>query len=328
MKRFPSIIEIIHFIISKIFDLLNPIKKLDSLISNCAVSLVGLFSVIFILKQPAGTHLLENINDISPIFLACGGLLGTMLALVVSISIIPIQQASENFTASIVQIYKEDRKTRLIFASLALLCLLSFLMVFGVDLGYSKSELLLIQIIVIAISLDLIRLHQRHVITLLGSNEAINKLKNRIIKFISLTQSNVRRVVKIQIFFLKKQDQQKVSSDALETLIYTKSNIKFTPVKIWIGELTEIAIKSITNGEVYRAELAIFAMAEVAVHYLNIRKNNMTLFVEEASFGVKGSDVDKILSPIYEHYKDINRVSIGHENETVSIYPSCIRHYS
>lgn len=311
--------SLVLYILNVISGVLIRLKKYDLFISNYVVTLSGVFFAL-LLTNPASIESLQQIQDVNAIFLACGGLIGTMLALVVSISVIPIQQASENFTTSIVQVYKDDRVTRYIFATLAIFCLFSFLMVFGEAFGCSKTGLLLTQIILIAASLDLIRWHHRHVVSLLGSNEAINKSKDKIKSYITLVQSRVKFLSEVQRFFFSKSEKKQVSSKRLESVLYSKGNIGYAPLKAWVGELAEVAMKSISNGETYRSELAIFAMAEVANHYLMVRKDNLATFNEANSFGVKGSDVHTILTPIYEHYKDINRIAIAQENETASIH--------
>jgi hypothetical protein len=74
-----------------------------------------------------------NINDVIVIdgdlksfFLAIGGLIGTMLALILTLSIIPIQKATEAFSPSVVNLYKNDSITRLIYFLLALFSISSF----------------------------------------------------------------------------------------------------------------------------------------------------------------------------------------------------------
>jgi hypothetical protein len=87
-----------------------------------------------------------------------------------------------------------------------------------------------------------------------------------------------------------------------------------------IDELAEIALKAVSRSECFRAQLAIFAISDIARYYATVRKNNLIIYNEPNSFGVKGSDIDKLLTPIYEHYKDISRSAVAFRNETTSLH--------
>jgi hypothetical protein len=61
-----------------------------------------------ILMLPQAQEALRKFQNYHDVFVAAGGLIGTMLALVFSLSIIPVQRAVETFTASISRLYRED----------------------------------------------------------------------------------------------------------------------------------------------------------------------------------------------------------------------------
>lgn len=90
------------------------------LISIAGVVLGGILSFSIPQKGLAGT---ENLTEI---FIGAGALIGTMVALVLSLSIIPVQRAAEVFTPSIIRLFRQDRTTQFIFFTLGILCLLSF----------------------------------------------------------------------------------------------------------------------------------------------------------------------------------------------------------
>lgn len=301
--------------------LINYIRRIDVLITNIIASLIGILSVITLLVTK-NQHLLNQIDNPDGIFLAVGGLLGTILALVLSLSIIPIQNAAVNLTQSVIKLYREDRLSRYVFSSLSISCLTSFIFVFLNNIGFNKPILLMVEILILTFSLDLLRFYHRHIIILLGTDKGITKLRDEIKNRISWFQKNVSFLAKIKRLSMSKGNKQKLSFNQhqLEGVLYSGSYSMVRSFKVMIDELAKTALKAISRNEIYRAQLAIFGILDVACHYIKIRSNNMIIYNEPGTFGVKGSDIDRLLTPIYEHYKDISRSALALRNETSSLH--------
>ncbi len=297
-------------------------KRIEAWVSNVIVSLLGIAVAAF-LFLPKNQNLLGHIESPNAIFLAIGGLIGTVLALVFSLSIIPIQNAAANLTQSVIKLYSRDRLSKYIFSTLSIFCLSSFLMVFGNSMGISKPILLTVDFLFIAFSFDLLRLYHRHVISLLESDKGINKLRDSIKKKISWFQGKISFLAKIRSLFLTKEDKKKLPLNQLESFLYINLSHVVYGFRLLVNELAEIALKAVARSEVSRAQLAIFAMSDVACHYVTVRKNNLRIQGEPGvagMLGVKGSDIDDLLSPIYEHFKDISRSAVSSRNETTSLH--------
>jgi len=294
-------------------------KRLGVIISNCAATIAGLI-VVYVLYLPLAQETLSKTTGLEAIFLAIGGLIGTVLALVISLSVIPIQSASENFSSSIVHLYKEDRVTRNIFALLAVFCLTSFLMSIGEVFGYQKLSLLPVEVLFVAISLDLLRWHHRHIINLLGSNESIGQLSEKVKLYLHSTQKRIVFLAKIKWLFSTKSEKAKLSRENLEQALSWQF-YSASPLKIWFNEFAEIAHKAVTKQEVVRAQLAISSLADIACCYLTERKDNLLIYPDMESLGlVEGSDVTDILTPIYEHFRNICNSAVDKKVETTSIH--------
>lgn len=88
----------------------------------------------------------------------------------------------------------------------------------------------------------------------------------------------------------------------------------------WTGELAEISYKAVGKNEIYTSELAIAALMRIACHYLDTRKDNMIVYSSPDEYFLSSkSDVDAVLTPIYEHMKNINRSAV-----TLKVETSCI----
>ncbi|MBI4837660.1 MAG: DUF2254 domain-containing protein [Nitrospirae bacterium] len=262
---------------------------------------------------------IREYKNFDTIFIAAGGLIGTMLALVFSLSIIPIQRAVESFTPSVTRLYRIDYVTQIIFITLALFCLFSFIMAVDGVLGLPDSILLSLEMFFIAVSLDMLRWHHRRVTKLLEPSNAIHRLSEQIKKYIDKSQNRLARLAKIQRFFLSAEQKTNQSQEQIETALYAVLPKYHITVNTWIGELAEITQKAMSAGNINTASLAISAITKLACHYINCRKDNLIL-IPTADFMATDSDINKVLTPIYEHFKDINRNAVALKAETTSIH--------
>ncbi|MGH7793087.1 MAG: hypothetical protein ACREOB_12310, partial [Thermodesulfobacteriota bacterium] len=297
------------------------LRKLGTRLSYYAVTILGVI-MAGALYYPAAQKAISEFKNLDTIFIAAGGMIGTILALVFSLSIIPIQRAVETFTPSITRLYRDDHVTQLIFIALAAFCLLSFIMAIdGIIIGLHGSTLLPIEIVIVAITLDLLRWHYRRISQLLEPSKAIRHLSLRITEYIDQTQRIVSRLAQIQWRTLSAEEKANQSQEQLESVLYKAFHDHCTTVNVWTGELAETALKVVARGETHTAGLAISAMAEVACHYLNCRKDNLIVFSSpDTLFLTSESDVRDVLTPIYEHFKDINRNAVALKAETTCIH--------
>ncbi len=238
------------------------LKRCGVLIGNCAALISGLV-VTIILYLPITQAALAKISGLDAVLLAIGGLIGTILALVISLSLIPIQSAAENFSSSIVHLYREDKVTRNIFALLAIFCLGVFLMAIADAFGYTKQQLLPVGVLLMAISLDLLRWHHRHIIGLLGSNESIGQLSEKVKQYLKSSQNRIVFLAKLQWWFLPGVERKKLTRQNIEQIL-SQQLYSRGPLKVWLNEFAEIAHKAVVKREFVRAQLAIFAVADIA----------------------------------------------------------------
>jgi hypothetical protein len=297
------------------------IRRISAYINYYLVTLLG-FILATCLYLPTAQKAIINFKNLDTIFIAAGGMIGTILALVFSLSIIPLQRAGEIFTPSITKLYRDDIVTQLIFSFLATFCLLSFILsIDGILFGIKSSVLLPLEIVMVAITLDLLRWHYRRISQLLEPREAIHRLSLNIVKYINQTQRTVSRIARIRWYTLSKEEKANQAKEEIESALYMSASNHSNVLNTWSGELAEIAQKAVSRSETHTAEIAISTMAETACHYLSERKDNLMIFPSpDAFYLASDSDVRSVLTPIYEHLLDVNRNAVATKAETTSIH--------
>jgi len=286
-------------------------------VNNGLVSIIGIIYALW-LYHPGVQETLKGIPNLDSLFIASGGLIGTILALVITLSFLPIQRASEVFTSSFIRLYRDDRVTQVIFMVLTIFCLFSFIMAVE-DLVWLHAEKLLpLQLVIIAITLDLIRWHHRHVSRLLVPGEAVQRLLDEVKKYISNIQNVVTRTAKLSWNNLPPAEQAVQTLKQLESKLYAVTpDHPSALVNERTRELAEVALRATTRGESDTANRSIFALSDVACYYLNMRKDNLILMPK--SMHTLGCDADSVLNPIYAHLDTINKKAVSLKDEATSI---------
>jgi hypothetical protein len=283
------------------------------------ITAVGAILALY-LYSPGRQRAISAYKGLDTIFIAVGGMLGTILALGFSLSIITIQRAVDSFTTSIARLYRNDLTTHLVFIILAVFCLGSFIFAIeGSVPGIANSQLLPLEIFMIALSIDLIRLHYRRVGQLLEPSEAIKRLLSEVKTYIKERQDLIHRRASIQWRNLAGDQRRIYSINTLERSQYAAAR-DFAPIlNDRSGELAEIALRAVAKGETYSAQLAISALADMACFYIDTRKGNLAI-TPTTEYKVFDSDLSSVLDPVYEHLQDINRNAATNKAETSCIH--------
>ena len=100
--------------------------------------------------------MLANLK-VSDVHLASAGIIGTTLALVLSLSIVPAQKAADVFSSAILRLYARDRTTVGVFTILSCAALISLLFGTGWTLSVSPRYSLAGQLVLLGVSLDALR---------------------------------------------------------------------------------------------------------------------------------------------------------------------------
>jgi hypothetical protein len=290
------------------------------------ITLIGV-ALTFILYIPAIQRAITTFNVYAELFIAVGGMLGTVIALVFSISILGVQRAAETFAPSISELYRQDKGTHIIYFVLVILCLTSFVLsVDGVVGGVSHGKLFPILVLGVSLSFDLLRLHYNRIGQLMDAGVAVQLLRDEVLKKISRNQQQTSRQAEAHLRSLTagrnidEASRQKALLEVVGRLHLNNSTFgEFLNQRI--GDLTEIARKAIARGELSTAEAAISTLTRITISYLKTREDNLILYPAPNAplSGIIKSDADFSLDFLYDRLIRINKTAIASKEEMASI---------
>lgn len=295
-------------------------RQLRTWLGGVAVTLFGLASAACVLFVPTFRSAADAFGPSEAILSQLGATYGTILALVLSLSIIPIQRAGEVWSSSIVRIYRSDPVTYCTFIMLGIFCAASFLFSVHGIAGVSVSIVLAFSLVMLTVSLDVLRFYHGHVCRLLEPTHAVELVLKHAKRTVDDTNKLVTRVARLQYRSLSPEQKSKITVEDVEGAIYPRINDYPNSINSWGNDLAEIAIKAVARNEKLLARNAIFALAGLAIHYLSSRKNNLTLTpAPEAMLLVSTSDVGAVTNRTYEALSEISRAAIAQNDESTAI---------
>jgi hypothetical protein len=295
-------------------------RRIRSWLGQVAITLFGCLLAAFMVLNPAMRRLADAFSPVESVLTQLGVIYGTILALVLTLSIIPIQRAAEALSPSVVRIYRQDPGTYLTFLTLGLLCVGSFaLTVRGIP-KVPTSLLLAGSLATLAASLDLLRWFHSHVCQLLEQRHAVTLSLTQAQKTVDNMQRTVARIARLQHRVLPVEQRKRVAVEEIESVVYQRMPGRRNALLSWINDLTEIAAKATARGEKSLARSAVASIATLIGRYLDARKNNLVLVpAPEAMYLAEKSDVNEITDRAYEALQETARVAIRQGDETTAI---------
>ena len=288
------------------------LAKVSAYLWSCANTFIAavLAGILWGLSRWWGV---EGFTGLQTFFIATGGMIGTIIALVFSLSVLPIQHAAESFGPSITKSYVEDKVTKFISVILGLLCLVSFALGAGHSMLTNRLMWVAIELVVIGMALDFVRWNLRHVSRLLQPHVAVKRLRNTAIKCIDRYGRIVRRLAERQLRLL---DDQSITVHDVEMELWRSKASPNVIHQLFLNDIAEGASKAIGRGEVLTAKTSIYSIKVIACRYLELRRDNFSLFrTSEGLLGAWDSDISHVLNPVYEHLRRIFVVGATQKNE-------------
>ncbi len=127
--------------------------------------------VILILTFYLNPHVRLYIATIpNTLLISIGISIATILAIAISLSILPIQKASESWTSAILQIFIHDTKTHKFIMSFCILIIVNFILVIIKPSSCYTIYLRYLSFISIAVTLDNLRWYYKHIGNLFRSD--------------------------------------------------------------------------------------------------------------------------------------------------------------
>lgn len=289
-------------------------------IANVFVSLFAIAIAASILLVTNIRNTIDSFQPLEAILTQLGATYGTILALVLTLSLIPIQRAGEVWSPSIVRLYRRDPVTHITFVVLGIFCIVSFLFAVRGLAGIAVSIVMACSLVILGISVDLLRWYHGHVSRLLDPTHAVRMVLTQVNRSIERARVLVARIAQSQYQLLGMAERNKFSVEDIEATVYSSIPGYTNSIKSLIGDLAEIAIKAVARGERLLAKATVFAVAEVSINYLTSRRQNLTLSpAAEAMFLVSTSDTNVVTNPAYEALKEISRSAVTQGDESTAI---------
>lgn len=295
-------------------------RRLRAWIGSAAVSLFGFVIAAGVLLTPHLRDVADGFEEVEAILSQLGATYGTILALALTLSIIPIQRAGEVWSPSIIRLYRRDPVTYVTFVALGIFCVASFFLAIRGITGIPVSLVLAFSLAILGISLDMLRCYHGHVCRLLDPTYAVGLSLKQVKRDIDKTKALVTRVAQLQHQLLSPAQQSQFSVEDIKTTVYPRIPGYPNSTNSWTNDLAEIAIKAVARGEKLVAKAAIFAIADLTTYYLSSRKHNLSVTpAPEAMFLAMTSDVNVVIDRAYETLQEVSRAAVTQGDESTTI---------
>ncbi len=275
-------------------------------------------SVSFFAYLPRFRTALTKLSSPQEVQLAVGALIGTVLTLGFSLSIIPIQRAAEIYTPSIIRLFREARSIRFTFLALLFLCLLSFGSALSPLVGISPTATVPILIIFLGITLDLLRQLYRSVTSLLEPKQAVWRLEAQARDKLQRFHRGLELAADLAWRSLPAEKQKEFIRETYLRDFYRQYTSYGQLIETPSAELAEIAEKAVERADWSLTLEAINALRQLAIDSVEIRKSTFTYMPVEF-MGVK-VDAETQLDRLYEQLLAVNRTAVRRGSENVCLW--------
>jgi hypothetical protein len=277
--------------------------------ATCVAILVVIFFLVLVKPEAE-----LRVNEVH---FTCALIIGSALALVLSLSIIPAQRAAEAFSPAILSLYAQDRSILIAFIILVVTTLLSVLLGTGFFPGLDIRYSIAAEFILLGFSFDALRWFYIRVLKLLVPHTAITLVITECTKQTNRVSRQVERLVRIHRL------ERGEHAPATSAILFSTSTIAQS-LRNWISQLDEFAHKLIMRRDTQAANEIVTAMGTIGKQYADVRRNSIVVTVDwdyPLSEGI--SDVSNVLNPIYESIRVICEDAAKSSNELIVTH--CIR---
>lgn len=255
--------------------------------------------------------------------LACAGIMGTALALVLSLSIVPAQKAADVFSTAILELYARDRKLWGVFATLALLTLVSAILGTDSTFGVHPRWTVAFQLIVLGVALDALRRFYLRTLDLLIPQTALTLVRKECERLTEVMARSARRLA--HIVQVRGGKHNSLEPTAAQWLSF-RSSPESKHLIGWINQLEEFAHKALARRDTLAAKSALMTMATIGMHYADVRRDSIVLAPDFSGLMPTGvSDVEQVLNPIYESIKNLCEDAARQPNEAA--VAACVQEF-
>ena len=257
----------------------------------------------------------------SQVHLTCAAIIGTALALVLTLSIVPIQKAADVFSSAIFRLYASDYRLLIAFATLSFLALISLLFGTGWNFNISARYTLAAQFVALGLALDAVRGFYTRTLYLLEPTTALTFVFRKCSRQIERAKREAEKLARI--YSLSGGEPADDDGTAARWLYYTQSDVS-RHLAGWMRQLEEFAHKAVARRDIQATNSITRTMASIGIEYSESRRDSLILVPDFSSpLPTAVSDIRNVLSPIYESIRNICDDAVKHSSEAIVI--GCLR---
>ncbi len=204
----------------------------------------------------------------SSVFSMMGTILATILGIFFSISIIVVQHAASNYTPSILEGYKKDRKTWFVLSYYLISLIMSI-----IALQYPQDVFLSnVMVILFIFSFLLLAVQFVHIIDLIDPREIIRKTQNT-------TLNDIEKIPKKLKSILKRKAKNQIEGKYMKLPLFEYSILHsekslMSPPKTGVLQISDIIMRASKRGELETCTVGLNALSQIAAKYVSIRKED------------------------------------------------------
>ena len=295
-------------------------RSIGSGTRRVTMTLIALVFVAGIVLIPSIRSVADEFEAFATLLTALGATYGTIIALVLTLSIIPVERAGEAWSVFIVRLYRRDLGTYMTFVWLGVCCVASFVLAVDDFGNFRVSFLLAASFLVLGISLDVLRWYHSHVCKLLDPEHAVDVGLKKARRTVDRLNRVVARNARILDWRPFAKEEPRLSSGLVKPDLYMRMPGYPDALVAPIDDLAEMARKAIARGERPLARAAIGSIAELTNYYLSSRRDNLMVYPhnDPERFG-GGSDVDVVTDETYGRLREISRAAVNASDEATAI---------
>jgi hypothetical protein len=282
-----------------------------------ALSAIAIVAILPLL-HPSTETALAHFTHAKEFSIAAASLIGTVLVLAFSLSMIPVQRAAESMPVSVVRLFARDPTNALISLALGSFCLLSFCLALYETTLLPRRFALLLQVLVVGLTFDAVRWHHRHTLSLLEPVRAVSDLRNQALRFVRTTDRRVRLAARVQWMVLPRASRNQTSRNELAGVLYRNLPNHALILAQSIQELEEAALRAMEQVETRVAVSAVDALAAIGHEYLVRRRDTLRAILVDP-LGVYESDAREVLTPLHESLKRAGQRAVALKSEPIAI---------
>ncbi|OCL98221.1 hypothetical protein AAX29_01740 [Aliarcobacter thereius] len=265
-----------------------------------------ILSLVIILQLLYFQVNLENIS-FQNILMSLSTIFATILALVFTLSLIPIQNAASMWTFSILKIYRGDKTNYIIFLFFSI-AILVFIIFAIFEYSLNKTFIFSIILFFIGFIFDNLRIYYIHTISLINPQSILEKIKKEAFKTIDDFDNTVNS--------MNKQNNNITKQEAYRFLPNYQQDINY-----WLNDFAEIYQKTAGRNDLFVAKVALNYMLKVLEYALEKRKDSVNYhLVYTGLLPVKEADVTKdIIYPFCDRLKELFILSCKSSTENIAL---------